>query len=171
MRALQRKWRWIASGGAALAIALTWILWPAPPIPEPPRARQYLQFTACLLTNQSGVTGESAAPVWAGMQDASLQTLAKVQYLAITGPQTADNGVTFLNSQAQAGCDLLFAAGDVAVATVDQAAAQFPQKRFYPVAGGTATANVHPIPAATPGDVRATVAATISAAVAEGSAS
>nr|BFE65694.1 hypothetical protein GCM10020063_102200 [Dactylosporangium thailandense] len=76
-----------------LAIAL----WPDPAT-EPPREREYLEFTACLLTPQDGVRGAAAGPVWAAMQDASQQTKAKVQYLEVSGAQTVENAVTFLNS-------------------------------------------------------------------------
>ena len=48
----------------------------------PPRARQYLAFNACLLTGSRGLAGPQAAQAWAGMQDASLATRAKVEYLS-----------------------------------------------------------------------------------------
>ena len=87
--------RWWLAGGAAfvLVVALTWALWPASEPDPPPRAREYLDYTACLLTGDRGIADPQAAPVWAGLQDASLATRAKVQYLAVTGPQTAENGV------------------------------------------------------------------------------
>jgi hypothetical protein len=158
----------IAATAAALAVAglLAWLWWPASqPQPEPPRARPYLEFTACLLTSEHGITEPTTVPVWAGLQDASLTTHAKVQYLAITGPQTTENGLTFLNTLAQTGCNLIFSAGDTPNASVDHGAAQFPQKHFYPVSGGIPAANVTPIHANTPDTVRAAVAQTLITAV------
>lgn len=141
---------------------------------EPPRARQYLEFTACLLTGERGTAEPAAAPVWAGLQEASLSTRAKVQYLAVTGPQTVENAVPFLNSLAQTGCNLIFAAGDVPVAAVEQAAATFPSARFFPVGSavgvpvdpGAARGNVTPVVGTTPAEVSAAVAATLTQAVA-----
>jgi len=167
VRALARNpWFWTVFGAVVVAVAgLAWVFWPAAP-PEPaPRARQYLEYTACLLTGERGLTDTAAGPVWAGLQDASLATHAKVQYLAITGPQTVDNGVPFLNTLAQTGCNLIFAAGDVAVATVDKGATNFPDRRFYPVGGGSAHANVFPITTTGPDGVRAAVSTTLTDAV------
>jgi hypothetical protein len=145
--------RWLAGAAAALivAIALTVALWPDER-PEPSREREYLQFTACLLTPQDGVRDPAAVPVWAAMQDASLQTRAKVQYLEVTGEQTADNAVTFLNSLAQGGCDLVFAAGDLPVQAVALGAKTFPGKRFVTVGGSAPEPNVSRVDAVTPHD-------------------
>lgn len=164
---LARRHRWPAAFGAALLLigALTWAFWQSP---EPPRARQYLEFTACLLTPAAGTGDPAAAPVWQGMQDASLKTRAKVQFLAVSGPQTADNAATFLASLAQGGCDLVFAAGEAPVGAVTTLAGRFPQARFYPVvtAGGAAAAdNVTVIDAG--GEVRARVASVVTDAVDE----
>lgn len=92
------------------------------------------------------------------MQDGSLTTHAKVQYLAITGPQTVDNGIPFLNTLAQTGCNLVFSVGDTPNATVDKGAPQFPDHRLYPVGGGTPAANVSPIQADTPQAIQDAVA-------------
>ncbi|MEV8517868.1 hypothetical protein [Dactylosporangium sp. NPDC051484] len=144
--------RWLAGGAAGLvvAIGLAFVLWPDP-APEPSREREYLQFTACLLTPQDGVRDAAAEPIWTAMQDASQQTKAKMQYLEITGAQTVENAVTFLNSLAQGGCDLIFAAGDLPVRAVAQGAKAFPAKRFVTVGGATA-ANVSAVDAVTPHD-------------------
>lgn len=162
--ARHKRW-WIGGAGALVAaLLLGWLLWPSQPDPEPPRARQYLDFTACLLTGELGVADPSVEPAWSGLQDASLLTRTKAQYLAIAGPQTVDNGLTHLNTLALTGCDLIFAAGDLPVATVDKGASQFPDKHFYPVGGGTAAGNVTPIT----GDadhIRDTVHRTLTAAV------
>jgi hypothetical protein len=141
----------------------TWLFWPVgPPPPDPPRARAYLQYTACLLTGERGVNDPAAAPVWAGLQDASLATHAKVQYLAIVGPQTVDNGLTFLNNLAQTGCDLVFAAGDT---TVDKGAATFPHTRFLPIGPAKPGANVSPIGDQGADKIRSAVSDALTAAV------
>ncbi len=135
------------------------------PAPTPPRARQYLEFTACLLTDERGIIGPEAKPVWAGMQDASLATHAKVQYLAVSGPQTVDNAVPYLNSLAQGRCNLVLAAGAVPVGAVGKAAAQFPGTRFVVVGPGTAAGNVVVVTATTPEKVRPAVSRIVTDAV------
>ncbi|WP_327004359.1 hypothetical protein OHA72_56545 [Dactylosporangium sp. NBC_01737] len=144
--------RWLAGGGAALLVAIVLVVvsWPdrAPEL----REREYLQFTACLLTPSDGVRDAAAEPVWKAMQDASLQTRAKVQYLEISDAQTVDNAVTFLNSLAQGGCDLIFAAGDLPVRAVVKGAPAFPAKRFITVGTSKAGPNVSTVDAAAPHD-------------------
>jgi basic membrane lipoprotein Med (substrate-binding protein (PBP1-ABC) superfamily) len=135
-----------ALGLVVVAAVVTWFLWPTAPSPEAPRSRQYLEFTACLLTDDQGIDGTTGKPVWAAMQDASLATLAKVQYLAVAGPQTESNALPFANTLAQRRCDLVFAAGSAPVAAVRDAARSFPGVRFFVV---TADA------AANPSNVRA----------------
>jgi basic membrane lipoprotein Med (substrate-binding protein (PBP1-ABC) superfamily) len=135
---------------------------PAPPLP---RARQYLEFTACLLTDERGITGPEAKPVWAGMQDASLATRAKVQYLAVAGTQTVDNAVPYLNTLAQRRCDLVLAAGAVPTGAVGKAAAQFPRTRFVVVGPGTTAANVVVVTTTAPETVRPAVSKIVTDAV------
>src|SRR6266545_4918684 len=77
----RRRWLLLALA-AAVTVALTvWALWPSARPAQQSRARAYLAFTACLLTDEHGIAGERAVPVWAGMQDASLATRVKVQFL------------------------------------------------------------------------------------------
>lgn len=133
----------LAAGGVA-----AWLLRPRP-ASEPPRARQYIDFTACLLTDEQGIQSPQAAPVWAGMQDASLATHAKVQYLSVSGPQTVDNAAAFLASLTQGRCNLVFATGDTPVTATRENAAKFPTVAFYIVGAGANTANLTHIPANT----------------------
>jgi hypothetical protein len=174
MGRLGRRPRWLAAGAAAVLVIgglLAWAVWPESE--EPPRARQYLDFTACLLTPAAGTADPAAAPVWQGMQDASLATRAKVQYLAVTGPQTADNAATFLPSLAQGGCDLVFAAGAAPVGAVALIADRFPAVRFYavgsarPTSGAKDANNVTTITLESADGVRERVAGVVRAAVGE----
>jgi basic membrane lipoprotein Med (substrate-binding protein (PBP1-ABC) superfamily) len=155
--------RWLAVAVAALIVAagVAWLAWPSEPAP---RAREYLQFTACLLTDERGITGPEATPVWAGMQDASLATRAKVQYVSVSGPQTVDNAVPFLASLAQGGCDRVFAVGPVPVGAVARSAAQFPKVRFVVVGGDAPGPNVSKVNAASPAAVRSSVSRAVTTA-------
>ena len=144
--------RWIAAAVVvAVVVVLAVLIWPGDKPAEPPRERQYLQFTACLLTPGKGVADPAAAPVWAAMQEASLSTRAKVQYLAVSGEQTVDNALTFLSSLAQGGCNVVFAAGSPAVEAARKGAATFPSQRFVTV-GGLPGGNITTVDAAAPHD-------------------
>lgn len=157
-RSEARRHRWWLAGllATGIATAVTWTLWPDPQQP-PPRARQYLEFTACLLTGEKGLAEPTAIPVWAGMQDASLATRAKVQYLAITGPQTVDNGETFVATLAQTHCNLIFAAGDTPVASVNSAATKFPTTTFLVISATNTHANVSTVEGRTAEEIQASV--------------
>lgn len=67
---MNRRW-WILIGALAVVLGgvVGWLVWPAHPEP-PPRARPYLEYTACLLTDGQGLAGPLSASVWGGMQDA-----------------------------------------------------------------------------------------------------
>lgn len=113
----------------------------------PPRARAYSSFDACLLTDSDGVSGAQAAPVWAGMQAASLKTLRKVSYLSVSGPDTEANAVAFVNTLVQRKCDLVLAVGDAQVAAVEAQAKAYPAAHFVVVGSGAAAANLTVVPA------------------------
>src|SRR5215469_1180521 len=92
---LKRYW-WVvaavvAVAGITVGVLLAGSSHPAARALPPARARVYTAFDACLLTDADGVTGAQAAPVWSGMQAASLVTSGKVSYLAVTGDDTAAN--------------------------------------------------------------------------------
>ncbi|MFC4049395.1 hypothetical protein ACFOY4_06855 [Actinomadura syzygii] len=89
-RAARDRWTrlpvgWRASALVALAAVVVGAVCFAFLRPSPePRARQYIAFKACLLTDSRGIAGAEAAPVWQGMRRASLKTRAKIQYLAVS---------------------------------------------------------------------------------------
>jgi hypothetical protein len=136
----------------------------------PPRARVYTPFNACLLTDSAGIAGSQAAPVWAGMQDASLKTSRKVSYLAVSGPDTEANAEAFVNTLVQRKCDLVFAVGDSEVAAAEARAKHFPAQRFVVVGSGAsgpagpASANLAVVPGGSAQQVQAAVAQTVEAA-------
>ncbi|MFS4108148.1 BMP family ABC transporter substrate-binding protein [Streptomyces sp. PD-S100-1] len=112
--------------------------------PPDPRARQYTETDACLLTGEEGVlAGTTAATVWQGMQQASLDTRARVTYLPVMGPQTADNARPFLNSLVQRQCEIVLAVGAPQVEVARADAARHPKVRFVVVDGeAQATGNI-----------------------------
>ncbi|MFC0846015.1 BMP family ABC transporter substrate-binding protein [Streptomyces noboritoensis] len=158
---VHRRRVWIAAGAAA-AVAVAAILVSVldkddKPGPPDPRARQYKNVDACLLTGDKGVTeGTEGAPAWAGMQDASKSTHARVSFVPVTGEQTTANATPFVNSLIQRSCDVVVAVGKAPVAAAEAAAKAHPKVRFVVVGGEAAAANVT---AVKPGDgVKADVA-------------
>jgi hypothetical protein len=134
---------WLIGGGVAvllLAAVLTWVWWPDPG-PDP-RARVYTDATACLLTPADGVTGKQAAPVWAGMQQASLATRGKVQYLEVDGPQTGRQAATYLATLTGSKCDLILTVGAAPNAALTEGAASYPNVHFVLIGKGTPQTNV-----------------------------
>lgn len=131
---------WYAAAGLVSAVLVAVAMWP---FGEPePRQREYRAETACLLTGDQGVAAPEARPVWAGMQDASLATNVKVQYLEVNGPQTPDNARTFLTSLVQSHCDVVLTVGTAPVEAVRAAAAQFPAARFIVFGSAASAPNV-----------------------------
>jgi hypothetical protein len=108
----------------------------------PPRARQYLAFTACLLTGPGGLTDAGAANAWAGLQRASLATRAKVQYLPVESGTTAADAAPYLASLTTRHCSVVVAVGSAQVGAVAVAAARDRSVRFAVVGGGASGPNV-----------------------------
>ncbi|GAA3206924.1 hypothetical protein GCM10010468_22670 [Actinocorallia longicatena] len=128
------------------------------------RTREYLATKACLLTGAQGITDPAAIPAWSGMQQASLRTRAKVQYLPVTGPATVANSTPFLNTLIASGCAVIVAAGDIPAKTVSAQASLHPSQAFVLI-GSTAG---HPNITAVNGedrDISARVEALVSAEV------
>lgn len=147
----------VVAGAVVVAGLSTWALWPDDPDPAPVRERQYREATACLLADDHGLEGDPAKAAWAGMQDASLATRVQVQYLAIVGPQTAENGVTFFNTLGAQHCSVIVAAGAVPVASMVQGYQQFPGVRFIAVGGDPKGAPLAVVGAGSPDEVRSGV--------------
>ena len=163
-RLLVRRWWRVAlpAGFAVLALVIAWALWPSSA--PPPRARPYLAFTACLLTDGQGVAGAAARPVWAGMQDASLATRAKVQYLAAMGATDTGGVLPYLASLVQRHCDVVVAVGPVQVEAVSAQAGKYPGIRFVAVGRARSGPNVTVVDGTSAQRVRDRISALIRAA-------
>ncbi|MFI1987702.1 hypothetical protein [Actinoplanes sp. NPDC020271] len=132
------------AGGVAGLLAVAGVVWSAWPADEAePRPREYADVTACLLTDQKGVAGAAAAPVWASMQAASERTLGQVQYLAVSGEQSVANAQTFVGTLVLGRCAVIVAAPGIADDAVRAVAGQQVQQKFVVVGGAEpTTANV-----------------------------
>ncbi|WP_229849024.1 BMP family ABC transporter substrate-binding protein [Streptomyces melanogenes] len=142
-----RRWVWLGAGvavavtGAAVAGSL--LASDDKPGPPDARARQYRNIDACLLTGPQGVAeGTLGASVWAGMQDASSATHARVNFVPVTGEQTQANATPFVNGLVQRSCDVVVAAGKAPVAAAAAAAKGHPKVRFVLVDGQANGGNV-----------------------------
>ena len=143
------------STGAALVIlcaiaGIVYLIWPTSYHGDQPAVRTsaYTNYTACLLTDSTGIT-RGAAPVWAGMQGASRTTHEKVSYLTMQGPDTPGNADTYVNTLALRGCDIVLADGALPDQGIADRAAAYPKLRFIAIAG-PATAGPTGSPAPTP---------------------
>ena len=153
-----------AAGSLLLLLGTTWLLWPDDAPPPPPRERQYKATTACLLTDDQGLNGDTAKAVWAGMQEASVETLVKVQHLAITGPQTPANGVTYYNTLGVQKCSIIIAADPIPVAAMIDGLPSFPNIRHFAVNGDTKGNAVTVVDATSPQTIKAGARAAVSSA-------
>jgi hypothetical protein len=146
---------------AVLAVALSaWALWPAPDVE--PRAREYRDVTACLLTDRQGVTGPNAVPVWAGMQTASARTHGQVRYLAVTGDQSVANAQAFAGTLVAGRCAVIVAAPGIADGAVRALAGHYPAQQFLVVGGASpATRNVSRVAYSSTSDIPARVSTAV----------
>jgi hypothetical protein len=106
--------------------------------PQPqPQARQYLNLSACLLTDPGGIVpGTPAAPIWTAMQSASIATRVMVSYLPDTGPSDVS---PMLNTLAERKCGLIITTA-AAAGRAASAARTYPHQQFLIIApGGAAT--------------------------------
>jgi len=161
-----RRWYWIAGAGALLIAVAIFLLWPRSE--EEPRARQYRDVSACLLTDSAGITSPEVKPVWAGMQDASLKTLGQVRFLSVAGPQDVANGRTFVNSLVLGKCAVIVAAGKLPVETVNAVARESPNQKFIVVGDvSPGSGNVSVISASGDDATRAAVSSAIAQALSD----
>jgi hypothetical protein len=158
----RRREKLIAAGaGGVLAVVLVaWAVWPASEVE--PRAREYRDVTACLLTDRQGVAGAEAAPVWAGMQAASARTHGQVRYLAVTGDQSATNAQAFAGTLLAGRCAVIVAAPGIADNAVRALAGRYPAQQFLVVGGASpATGNVTRLASSSISDTTAQVSTAV----------
>jgi hypothetical protein len=160
---LRKPWIW-GAGAVLVAVGLAlWVWWPTQTAPAP-RARQYRDVDACLLTDSGGVAGAVSKKVWAGMQDASSKTSARVSYLAVTGEQTRKNASPYLASLVVRRCSVVVVVGDAPVAAVGADASRYSAVRFIVVGKIAGGPNVSTVDLGE--DVRGPVRDAVTAAVA-----
>jgi basic membrane lipoprotein Med (substrate-binding protein (PBP1-ABC) superfamily) len=143
------RWRWVLAGGAFLVAVgvVAALLWPsgapAGPYRPPLRVRSYNAFTICLLTGPQGIASATAAPVWAGVEEASNETSDQAQYLAAAGsPETVESVTPFVDSLVQQQCGVIVAVGPVEVLAAQSAAALNKSTKFILVGKGSTESNV-----------------------------
>ncbi len=156
----------VAGAGIGLAVSGGPLPWsPGGRVLPPARARVYENVDACLLTGASGLTDPQTAQVWAGMEQASAATTARVSYLAVTGPATEAEAAPFAGSLLVRGCKVVVAAGAPERAAALADAGQFSSVRFVvtgPAAGTPANVTALPF---TPAGLPAAVASAVEAGV------
>ena len=156
----------LAGVGIGLAVSGGPLPWSSGGRALPPaRARVYESVDACLLTGSAGLADPDASQVWAGMEDASKATSARVSYLAVTGPATQAEAAPFAGTLLVRGCKVVVASGAAERAAVLAEAARFTSVRFV-VEGAAAGSppNVTALVFSTSG-VRAGVATAVEAGV------
>lgn len=156
----------MVGGVVVLAAAVTLVVTALAPSPTVARARQYLAFTACLLTGSQGLAGHQAALAWAGMQEASLATRAKVEYLPVMSGSTAAAAAPVLASLLQRHCNVVIASGAAEVAALASEKVRPPGVRLVALGKVPAGSGVVTVPASGDG-VRSAVDQIITSAVAQ----
>ena len=160
----RREWiSVVAALALVLGVVVAWRMSRSSPTSQP-RERQYRASTACLLTDDKGLAGEQAKAAWTGMQEASAATLIKVQYLSISGPQTAANGLSYFNSLGVQKCAVVVAVGKAPVAAMVDGHPRFPEIRCVAVGGGATGTRVVTVDASSPATIRDGVKAIVAAA-------
>lgn len=123
----------VATAIVAVALVIAWALWPSPAVG--PRARQYLDASACLLTGSSGIApGTTGAQAWRAMESASLASHVMVSYLPESGPVDAEE---MLNTLVERRCGVIVVTAATRV-QVSNAAKANPGRRFVLVTTSTA---------------------------------
>ncbi|MBS2966207.1 hypothetical protein KGA66_24395 [Actinocrinis puniceicyclus] len=152
-----------------MTAAGVWALWPSsrPTYDPPHNTRQYIAFTACLLTGPAGLADPRARAVWSGMQAASSATNAQVSYVAaaVGQAETIGSVTPFANSLVQQRCGVIVAVGPVEVATMQAVAAGHAEGRFVLVGGGSAASNIAVVPPSGGSSIASRVQVAVQAAV------
>lgn len=156
----------VAGTGIAVAVSGAPLPWSTGGRTLPPaRARAYENVDACLLAGAHGLADPSAAQAWAGLEDASKATSARVSYLAVSGAATEAAAVPYAGSLLVRGCKVVVASGAAERAAALAEAGRFGSVRFVvegPEAG--APPNVTSL-VFTPSGLRAGVASAVEAGV------
>ena len=141
----------IAAVAVVAVLVTAWVVWLRPATVTAPRARQYLDESACLLTGPGGVAqGTAGGQVWQAMQSASLASHVMVSYLPVAGPADVP---ALLNSLVERRCGVIVVTGASRVQVASAAKAN-PGRHFILVATSTAAgptvvpANAVVVPAA-----------------------
>jgi basic membrane lipoprotein Med (substrate-binding protein (PBP1-ABC) superfamily) len=167
--------RWLVSVSLAAVVAalvVGFAVWffrlSAGPAYDPPvRSRQYIAFTACLLTGPAGLADSQAKRVWSGMEAASTATKAQVTYLSAAVGQSETVGVVtpFANALVEQRCGLILAVGKVEVAATQSVAAAHAGIHFVLIGDGAAAPNVALVPSAGVSSIEARVSSLVKDAV------
>jgi hypothetical protein len=165
-------WGWLTLGAAAVAGTGIGLVISGAPLPwssggrvlPPVRARVYENVDACLLTGARGLADPAAAQVWAGMEDASRATSARVSYVTVTGPPTEAGAAPFVGSLLVSGCRVIVASGAAERAAVLADAGRYPATRFVVTGPAVAPGNVTTLAFTTDG-LRAAVASAVESGV------
>lgn len=136
-----------AAAGVAVSAAViaAWMLWPGSGSPSAagPRARQYLDASACLLTGAGGVSrGTAGGRAWDAMESASVASHVMVSHLPSAEP--ADVPV-LLNTLVERECGVIVVTG-ASQNQVTSAARANPGRRFILVTDGTAAGSAAVLP-------------------------
>jgi hypothetical protein len=131
-----------------------------------PRARQYIAFTACLLTDSHGLAGRPAEQAWSGMEKASLATRAQVEYLPVMSGSTPAAAMPYLASLLQRHCKVVIASGPSQVAALVSEKARPAGVRLVAMGSVPAGSGIMTVPASG-GGVAPAVDQIITAAVAQ----
>jgi hypothetical protein len=120
---------------AVVLVVVGWLLWSRPaPVAAAPRARQYLDTSACLLTGASGVTpGTPGGRAWQAMESASRASHVMVSYL----PAAPAAATATLNTLIERQCGVIVVTG-ASRAQVASAAKASPGHQFILVTTSTA---------------------------------
>lgn len=132
--------QWLITVGVCLPAVIAgaaWALWPDQD--GEVRERRYSAETACLLTDEHGVTREPGRTAWESMREISVDSLVKVQHVAITGAQDPANALVFYNTLAVQRCTVIVAAGDLPAAALREGRSRFPGIEQVTVTGDPAT--------------------------------